>query len=67
MSVCFRKIRSIDRDQFVQDIIDSSLMNHGDFLDVSALSDCYDNTMRSLIDQYAPVKKHIFTAGPAAP
>ena len=67
MSVCFRKIRSIDRDQFVQDIIDSSLVNHGDFLDVSALSDCYDNTMRSLIDQYAPVKKRIFTAGPAAP
>ena len=41
-------------------------MNHEDFLDVSALSDCYDNTMRSLIDQYAPVKKRIITARPAA-
>ena len=67
MSVCFRKIRSIDRDQCAQNIIDSSLLNHEDFLDVSALSDCYDNTMRSLIDQYAPVKKRIITARPAAP
>ena len=66
MSVCFRKIRSIDRDHCAQNIIDSSLMNHEDFLDVSALSDCYDNTMRSLIDQYAPVKKRIITARPAA-
>ena len=47
-SVCFRKIRSIDRNQFIQDIKDSSLMNHEDFLDVLALSDCYENTLRSL-------------------
>ena len=42
-------------------------MNHQDFPDVSALSDCYDNTMRSLLDQYAPVKKRIITVRPAAP
>ena len=66
-SVCLRKLRSIDRDQFVQDIRDSSLMNHQDFRDVSALSDCYDNTLRSLLDQYAPVKKRIITVRPAAP
>ena len=30
-SVCFRKIRFIDRDQFVQDIKDLSLKNHQDF------------------------------------
>ena len=42
-------------------------MNHEDFLDVSALSDRYDNTLRSLIDQYTPAKKRIITARPAAP
>ena len=42
-------------------------MNHQDFRDVSALSDCYDNTLRSLLDQYAPVKKLIITVRPAAP
>ena len=51
----------------VQDIRDSSLMNHQDFRNVSALSDCYDNTLRSLLDQYAPVKKRIITVRPAAP
>ena len=63
-SVCFRKLRSIDRDQ---DLRDSSLMNHQDFRDVSALSDCYDNTLRSLLNQYSPVKKRIITIRPAAP
>jgi len=43
------------------------LMNHQDFRDVSALSDCYDNTLRSLLDQYAPAKKRIITVRPAAP
>ena len=56
-SVCFRKIRFIDRDQFVQDIKDLSLKNHQDFRAVSALSGCYDNILRSLFDQYTPVKK----------
>ena len=42
------------------------IMNHQDFRDVSALSDCYDNTLRSLLDQYAPVKKRIITVRPAA-
>lgn len=56
-SVCFQKIRFIDRDQFVQDIKDLSLKNHQDFRAVSALSGCYDNILRSLFDQYTPVKK----------
>ena len=66
-SVCSRKLRSIDKDQFVQDIKDSSLMNHQDFRDVSALSGCYDNTLRSLLDHYAPIKKYTVTVRPAAP
>ena len=66
-SVCSRKPRSIDKDQFVQDIKDSSLMNHQDFRDVSALSGCYDNTLRSLLDHYAPIKKYTVTVRPAAP
>ena len=41
-------------------------MNHQDFRDASALSDCYDNTLRSLLNQYAPVKKRIVTVRPAA-
>ena len=66
-SVCSRKLRSIDKDQFVQDIKDSSLMNHQDFRDVSALSGCFDNTLRSLLDHYAPIKKYTVTVRPAAP
>ena len=66
-SVCSRKLRSIDKDQFVQDIKDSSLMNHQDFRDVSALSGCYDNTLSYLLDQYAPIKKHTITVRPAVP
>ena len=65
-SVCSRKLRSIDKDQFVQDIKDSSLMNHQDFRDVPALSGCYDNTLRSLLDHYAPIKKYAVTVRPAA-
>ena len=31
-----------------------------------SLSDCYDNTLRSLLNQYVPVKKLIITVRPAA-
>ena len=42
-------------------------MNHQDFRDVSALSGCYDNTLRFLLDHYAPIKKYTVTVRPAAP
>ena len=40
-------------------------MNHN--FTVSVLTDCYTNTLRSLLDKYAPAKSRIVTIRPAAP
>ena len=46
--------------------MNSTLLNHN-FTDVSVFTDCYTNTLRSLLDKYAPAKSRAVTIRPAAP
>ena len=64
--VTYRKLRSVDKGLFTQDIKNSALMNH-ELTDVSALVDCYNKTLLSLLNEHAPVKSCIVTISPAAP
>lgn len=65
-TITYRKLRSLDTGLFIQDIMNSTLTNHN-FTDVSVLTDCYTNTLRSLLDKYAPAKSRIVTIRPATP
>ena len=65
-AITYRKLRLLDSGLFIQDIVNSTLMNHN-FTDVSVLTDCYTNTLRSLLDKYAPAKSRIVTIRPVAP
>lgn len=65
-SVSIRKLRAIDPVAFKQDIIDSDLYQHSwDNLD--ELVSQFNNTLRALLDRYAPVKRKHIHARPYAP
>ena len=64
--VSYRKLRSLDNELLIQDILKSTLMNHG-LTDVKSLVNCYYKTLRSLLDKHAPEKSRIKTIRPAAP
>ena len=64
--VSYRKLCSLDNELFIQDIMKSTLMNHG-LTDVQSLVNCYYKTLRSLLDKHAPEKSRIVTIRPAAP
>ena len=50
----YRKLRSVDRGRFLQQIRDSALLNHDTFSNASELAHCYDTTLSSLLDRHAP-------------
>jgi len=64
--VSFRKLRSIDRDAFKDEICNSELfqMNTDDPDELATL---FDNTLRSLLDRHAPVKHKNITIRPRVP
>ena len=62
----FRKIKSIDRDQFSEAICSSQLcLEPPDDLDT--LVNCYNETLRSVLDIYAPVLTRDIIVRPRAP
>ena len=63
----YRKLRSVDRDCFLQQIRGSALLNHDTFGNVSELARCYDTTLISLLDRHAPFVTKTVTLRPAAP
>lgn len=65
-TITYQKLRSLDSGLFIQDIMNSKLMNHN-FTDVSVFTDCYTNTLWSLLDKYASAKSRVVTMRPAAP
>ena len=50
----YRKLHSVDRDCFPQQIRDSALLKHDTFGNVSELARCYDTTLSSLLDRHPP-------------
>ena len=65
-TITYQKLRSLDSGLFIQDIMNSKLMNHN-FTDVSVLTDCHPNTLWSLLDKYASAKSRVVTMKTAAP
>ena len=65
--IIFHKLRSLDRDVFIQDIKNSALFKSESTDKVSELAICYDNTLRSLLDKHPPLKKRVVTVRPYSP
>ena len=57
----YRKLRSIDKTAFCQDILKSSLLT------ISKLVNLYNKELFALLEQHAPLKKKIVTLRPTAP
>ena len=64
--VSFRKLRSIDKDAFTDEICNSELLQM-DTDDPDELAALFDNTLRSLLDRHAPVKHKNITIRPCVP
>ena len=64
--VSFRKLRSIDRHAFMDEIRNSELFQM-DTDDPDELVALFDNTLRSLLDRHAPVKHKNTTSRPLVP
>ena len=62
----FRKIKSIDPDQF-SEAIRSSQLCHEPPDDLHNPVSCYNETLRSVLDMYAPVLTRDITVRPRAP
>ncbi|XP_028412949.1 uncharacterized protein LOC114535827 [Dendronephthya gigantea] len=59
----YRKLKSIDMQQFVEDIRKSDLYTYPPS-DLDTLTDCYNSTLSSLLDKHAPVlSRHVATRG----
>ncbi|RUA04366.1 MAG: hypothetical protein DSY43_06485 [Gammaproteobacteria bacterium] len=65
--ISYRQISKIDREKFNNDIINSPLTNFSQTNNVEELSDLYDGTLTTLLDQHAPIKRRTITLRPAAP
>ena len=61
----FRKIKSIDPDQF-SEAIRSSQLYHKQLDDLDSLVSCYNVTLRTVLDLYAPILSHDITVRPRA-
>ena len=61
--ILYRKIRSIDMNSFNDDLKKSTPLsrNHNE---LSSLLDEYENTLRNILDAYAPVKRRMITLRP---
>ena len=65
--IYYRKLRSINKTAFRQDILKSSLLTKTHPMTISELVDLYNIELSSLLDQHAPPKKKIVILRPAAP
>ena len=65
--VSFRKLRSIDRDAFMDEIRNYSELFQMDTDDPDELASLFHNTLRSLLDRHAPVKHKNTTNRPYVP
>ena len=65
--ISYRKLRSIDKTAFCDDIAKSPLMTISDFMSTSELVDLYNKELSDILEQHAPLKKCIVTLRPAAP
>ena len=63
--VRFRKMKSIDRNQF-SEAIPSSQLNHDPPSDINSLVSCYNESLRSQLDMYAPVLTRDINVRPLA-
>lgn len=61
-----RKLRFLDIDSFCEDVRNYSIVQEQS-MDLDSAVHQYDNVLRSLLDQHAPLRKRLVTIRPAAP
>ncbi|XP_052761992.1 uncharacterized protein LOC128204630 [Mya arenaria] len=67
-TVTYRKLKSIDVDEFKTDILESDILNSvNDSLNVDELVDAYNDGLYSLLDKHAPLKSKTVVLRPMNP
>ena len=64
--ITYRKVKSVDKECLRTDIKNSPLMEYDNVNNVTELAELYDNTLSSLLELHAPLKKRTVTLRPAA-
>lgn len=54
-------------DNFCVDLQNSELLKSADALDLNELLSCYNRTLASLLETYAPLKCHVVSCRPRVP
>ena len=62
----YRKIKSIDREEFISDLKTSHFMRQ-EYNDVNELTNAYNETLSNLLDRHAPLKSKTVTIHPTSP
>ena len=65
-SISFRKLHKIDKNQFHNDITNSSLLQ-SPASDLTELCNQYDSVLSTILDSHAPIRSKLITIRPKAP
>ena len=65
-TMSYRRIRAIDFHEFCRDLENSSLVRDAETSDLSDFVNKYNNTLKSLLDTYAPLRTKTITLRPIA-
>ena len=65
-TMSYRRIRAIDFHEFCRDLENSSLVRDAETSDLSDLVNKYNNTLKSLLDTYAPLRTKTIKLRPTA-
>ena len=64
--ISYRNLKSVDKQRFITDIKKSLLNNFENISDVTELTALYDNTLSSILEQHAPLRKRTVTMRPSS-
>jgi hypothetical protein len=65
--VSYRNVAAINLDALRKDLSNSILCENMESFDLNELVNCYNKTLNSILDQYAPLKTKTFTKRPIVP
>ena len=65
--ISYRNCKSVDKQSFITDIKESFLNNFENISDVTELPALYGNTLSSILEKHAPLRKRTVTMRPGTP
>ena len=64
--ISYRKLHSVNMDSFNDDLKQSNLLTTNT-LDLTSLTEQYENTLKETLEKHAPLRRRVITLRPSAP